>query len=383
MIEKNIAKRHQNKLKQGTGALSHDIGNYPDLINLSLGDPDFTTPEPIISGAFADAKQGQTHYTAGLGQVELREALCADVRDMSIHVDVAQSMITTSACHGMWLVLEALLNEGDEVIVFSPYFSPYKDQIELARGVLVDCPTDASFQIDIEQLNAAISDRTKAIILNSPNNPTGCCYGRETLEKVAEVVKAHDLLVIADDIYTAYAYDAPHVAMASLPEMATRTITVGSFSKNYCMTGWRIGYVLASAPLIQVMESINLGVIYSPPTISQRAALHAIQHKNEVQPPIVNEIRTRMTFMRDALNTLKGIECDVASGGMYLFPRVTGTGMTSAEFTEYVLEKASIRVIDGAVFGQRGDGHVRIALTVGVPVLEEVIGRLKQLPIFA
>lgn len=377
-----IAKRHQsNQLHDLSAFTNSSSGN---LINLSIGDPDFHTPVAITETAFADAKAGHTHYTDGLGQRELREAVCNDIVSQGINTTVEHCMITTSACHGMWLLLEAILDEEDEVIVFSPYFSPYIEQIRLARGVAVDCPSDADngFRIDCEQLVNHISDKTKAIIINTPNNPAGVCYSREDLLAIADVAKAHDLWVIADDIYTAFCYQHDHVAMASLPDMAERTITLGSFSKNYAMTGWRIGYIIAPPALIGVMESINQSVIFSPPTISQRAALHAIRLKAEVQPALVNTVKERAYAAYRGLNQLKGVRCLEPQGGMYVFPDIRGTGLDDVAFARYLMENAEIRVIAGSMFGQAGAGHIRIALTVSETTLEQAFSRLHALSLF-
>lgn len=379
-----IAKRHQSKDLHDLSAFSTEGAD--SLINLSVGDPDFHTADVIIEGAFADAKNGHTHYTSGLGQLELRQAVCDDLADSHGKVPVENCMITTSACHAMWLVLEAVVDDGDEVIVFSPYFSPYTDQIKLARGIPVDCPMNAvsgGFEIDISRLKASITSKTRALIINSPNNPTGGCHTKEMLESIAAIAIEYDLLVIADDIYTAFTYQSPHIPIAALPNMAEYTVTLGSFSKNYCMTGWRIGYAIAPAEVIGVMESINQSVIFSPPSISQRAALHAIKNKASVQPAIIETIRERAAFIQRELNTLKGVTCAEIAGGMYAFPDISGTGLSAKEFTDYLLKEANIRVIPGEAFGEAGAGHVRIALTVSVPVLEQAFERMRALPLFA
>lgn len=378
--QKIIAKRHQQQQLLDLSAFTNDSSG--DLINLSLGDPDFNTPQAIIAAAFADAENGHTHYTNGLGQIELREAVCKDLGEFNMHVGVDKCMITTSACHAMWLTLEAILDDGDEVIIFSPYFSPYVDQIQLARGVAVDCPAAADFSIDIEKFQACITDKTKAIIINSPNNPSGHCYDEANLLQVAELAKQHDLTVIADDIYTAFCYQQPHVAMAALPEMSERTITLGSFSKNYCMTGWRIGYVIAPEPIIKVMESINQSVIFSPPSISQRAALYALKHKADFQPQIVEDIRQRAFFAYEQLNQLQGVSCAKPAGGMYVFPNISDTGMTAQELTDYWLKAANVRVIAGDTFGKGGEGHIRIALTVPIPQMAEAFERIAKISLF-
>lgn len=382
MKKELIAKRHQKENLYDLSSFSNEAGN--NLINLSIGDPDFTTPTAIIDAAFADAKNGHTHYTAGLGQQALRQAVCDELSTPSWPISLEQCMITTSACHAMWLVLESMLDEGDEVIIFSPYFSPYLDQIELARGVAVDCPTDADndFTIDPKRLQETITPRTKALIINTPNNPTGRCYDKAQLNQIADIAKQHDLIVLADDIYTAFSFDEPHIPIASLDDMASRTITLGSFSKNYCMTGWRIGYVIAPPELITVMEGINQNVIFSPPSISQRAALHAIALKDKVQPVIIETIRNRAKTAQRVFNGLKDVSCRPAQGGMYVFPDIRQTGLSAPDFAKLLLEEAHIRVIAGDAFGQAGAGHIRVALTVSEANFIEAEERLQALPFF-
>lgn len=374
-----LAKRHSQKKLDDLSAFSTVASD--NLINLSIGDPDYTTPEAIIEAAFADAKAGQTHYTSGLGQLELREAVCQDLTTtQNLIAPVEHCMITTSACHAMWLTMESILDEGDEVIVFSPYFTMYGDQIRLARGVPVDCPTDAEngFAIDFERLKASVTDKTKAIIINTPNNPTGQCNSEAELRQLAECAIQYDLLLIADDVYTVFSYKKPHFALGSLPEITDRVVTLGSFSKNYYMTGWRIGFAIAPPALIAAMENINQGVIFSPPTISQRAALHAIHLKDQVQPALIETMRKRAEVAYQAFSSINGIRCLEPAGGMYIFPNVTGTGMSSREFADFVLEKADVRVIVGDGFGQAGVGHVRIALTVSEEKLVEAAERIKR-----
>ena len=211
------------------------INQYEEIINLSLGDPDLNTDERIIDGAMKDAKLGHTHYTDFFGDPELREEILKYFKeDFDLNFEDDEVMVTTSGCHAMWLVLEAILDDGDEVIIHEPYFTPYPQQIELARGKPITLETyeDEEFQINVDRLEKLITNRTKAVIINTPNNPTGVCFSRKTMEDIAEVAIKHDLIVIADDIYTSFSYAEPFIPMVSLPGMKERTITIGSFSKT-------------------------------------------------------------------------------------------------------------------------------------------------------
>ena len=263
---------------------------FDDVIDLSLGDPDMNTPGIIIDKAFADAKAGHTHYTAFLGDTQLRHEIIRYYKeDFNMNVSDDEIFVTASGCLAMYLVLEAVLDEGDEVILQAPYFTPYPQQVVLAGGVPVELPSfeKEDFQINIERLESLISSRTKAIIINSPANPSGSCLTMENMKKLAETAKKHDLLVISDEIYTAFSFENEFVPFASIEGMKERTVTINSFSKNFVMTGWRIGNIIAPKSFIDVIQQINENVVFTAPSISQRAAIHALRHRSEIPKPIV------------------------------------------------------------------------------------------------
>ena len=246
-IQNYIAKRFQHA-GSGLSLDTEALSKYSDIIDLSIGDTDFTTDEAIIEKAYLDAKAGHTHYGDPKGDPELIAAVCkAWQEDFSQALTPDHVLVTASSCLGMALTMLAILNPGDEVIVFSPYFAMYRSQIELAGGVCVDVPTYAceNYAISEERLRAAITPKTKAIIFNNPTNPTGMAYGRETLELLAKIAQEYDLLVAADEIYTTYLYEGDYIPLRTLPGMLERTITLNSFSKNFLMTGWRVGVIIA------------------------------------------------------------------------------------------------------------------------------------------
>ena len=243
------------------------------------------TDEAIIEKAYLDAKAGHTHYGDPKGDPELIAAVCkAWQEDFSQALTPDHVLVTASSCLGMALTMLAILNPGDEVIVFSPYFAMYRSQIELAGGVCVDVPTYAceNYAISEERLRAAITPKTKAIIFNNPTNPTGMAYGRETLELLAKIAQEYDLLVAADEIYTTYLYEGDYIPLRTLPGMLERTITLNSFSKNFLMTGWRVGVIIAEPALLCVMNQVNGALIYSAPSISQRAAIAALENRAHI-----------------------------------------------------------------------------------------------------
>lgn len=381
-----ISKRYWNNSSTAMGKSVGLAGKYDDLINLSIGDPDLTTDVRIIEAAFNDAKAGHTHYTDSLGERELRDAICSYHKErFNDLVPLEECMVTTSGCHAMWLVLETILDDGDEVIIHEPYFTPYIQQIQLARGKAVVLKTieEDLFQVDTDELEKLITNRTKAIIINTPNNPTGTCFSMETLESIAKVAIERDLIVIADDIYTAFSYAEPFIPIRTIKGMSERTITIGSFSKDYCMTGWRIGYVLAPSFIIETMVNVNENNVFTAPSISQRAALHALRLRKDVQPPIVDEFKARADYAYGRIQKLRGMSVLPPRGSIYLFANIKGTGLTSQEVVDKLLKEAHVLVIPGNAFGQSGEGYIRIALTVGIDVLEEAFNRIEKMGIFS
>lgn len=385
MKHKFLAKRYWKDNSTPLGDSVGLAGQYPDLINLSIGDPDLTTDSRIIEAAFQDALDGHTHYTDCYGDLELREGLKDFYQqEYSYAFPLEECMVTTSACHAMWLVMETILDDGDEVIIHEPYFTPYDQQIRLAGGIPVPVVTreEDAFQLNVEDLERAITPRTKAMILNTPNNPTGTCFSRETLEAIAKVAIKYDLIVVSDDIYTAFSYAEPFIPITTLEGMRERTITIGSFSKDFCMTGWRIGYILAPEYLVTTVKNVNENNVFTAPSISQRAAIHALKLRKEIQPPIVEEYKKRTFYAYERICGLKNMSVLPPRGSLYLFVNIKATGLTSAEVTNRLLEEAHVLVIPGNAFGASGEGYLRLAMTVSVEMLKEAFDRIEQMSLF-
>ena len=376
-----IAKRFQHT----GGGLSLDtaaLEKYSDIIDLSIGDTDFTTDRAIIDAAYSDACAGHTHYGDPRGDHELIGAICkAWQEDFGQALAHDHVLITASSCLGMALVMLTILDPGDEVIVFSPYFTMYRSQIELAGGVCVEVPTYAEeqFAIDPARLRAAITPRTKAIIFNNPTNPTGMAYDRASLELLADVAKEHDLLIAADEIYTTYLFDGEYIPLRTLPGMEQRTITLNSFSKNYLMTGWRVGAIIAEPELLAAMNHVNGSLIYSAPSISQRAAIAALHERARIREAYVTAYRDRIFYSAERLSKLPYLSLVPPRGTFYLFPGVKKTGLTAPEFCAQLLDRAHILVTPGDVFGTTGKQHFRIACTVDHDKLKEAYDRMEQL----
>ena len=250
-------------------------------INLGIGDLDIHTDKELIQKAMADAEAGHTHYTNSYGYLELREEICRYHKENFENYDYSPEnvMVVTGACHGLYLLFKSILNPEDEIILLAPFFPVYADQISLSGGkpVIVETKFENGFQIVKEDLEKAVTSKTKAIVVNSPSNPTGVCYTLESLNIIREFAIEHDILVVADDVYDFFSYEKKFTPLATLPDMKERTVTVCSFSKNFAMTGWRIGYMLAPGEIIECVNFINEAIIYSAPSVSQRCALYALK----------------------------------------------------------------------------------------------------------
>ena len=376
-----IARRFQS----GDAGLTLDteaLAKYKDIIDLSIGDTDFTTDEAIINAAFRDAKAGYTHYGDPMGDPELIDAVCrAWQEDFAQPLSRDHVLVSASSCLGMAIVMLSILDPGDEVIVFSPYFALYRAQIELAGGVCVDVPTYdyEDYAIDEARLRAAITPRTKAIVFNNPNNPTGMGYDMKTMEILARVAQEKDLLILADEIYTTYIYEGDFRPIRTLPGMAERTITLNSFSKNFLMTGWRVGVVIAEPEYLAVMNRINGAMIYSAPSISQRAAIQALAVREEIRKKYVSAYRDRIFYSAERIEKIPYLTLVRPKGTFYLFPGVEKTGLDDKQFCKELLERAHILVSAGSPFGATGANHFRIACTVGIDQLKAAFDRMEQL----
>lgn len=383
MKHKFIAKRYWKDQSTAMGQSDVMAKSFDDVIDLSLGDPDLTTDIRIINAAFEDTKAGHTKYTDFRGDPELRQEICRFYKE-EYNMDVADEevFVAASGCLAMYLVLEAIVDDGDEVILQAPFFTPYPQQVELARGIPVELPTyeEEDFQINVERLESLITERTKALVINSPSNPTGNCLTVETMEKIAEIAEKYDLIVISDDIYTAFSYQNPFVPFASLPGMQERTIIINSFSKNFTMTGWRVGNIIAPDYIIKIVQQINENVVFTAPSMSQRAAIFALQHRDEVQPPMIEEYRKRMFYAAERINEIPKMSVIYPpKGSFYLFINIKEMGMSSVEAADFILQKAHVLMLPGDAFGKCGEGYVRIACTVNIDTLKEAFDRIEKI----
>lgn len=386
MRHKFIAKRYWKDISTPMGRVDELAKNYNDVINLSLGDPDWTTNKIIIDGAYKDALAGHTKYTEFRGDPELRTEIRKYYKEsFNLNLKDEEIFVTASGCLAMYLIMEAILDDGDEVILQAPYFTPYPQQVELARGVPVELPTyeEEDFQIDIDRLESLINERTKALVINTPSNPTGNCLTVDTMKKIADIAERYDLIVISDDIYTAFSYQHPFVPFVSIGNMKSRTCVINSFSKDFTMTGWRIGNIIAPDYIVRTIQSINENVVFTAPSVSQRAAIHALRNRDVIQPPMIEEYRKRVFYAAERINQIPGMHVITPpKGTFYLFINIRETGLNSVEVSNVILREAHVLTIPGISFGMCGEGYLRIACTVDVDLLKEAFDRIEGVSIF-
>lgn len=386
MKDKYIAKKYWKDVSTPLKNVFEKAAAYEDIINLGVGDPDLTTDPRVTEAAFRDAKAGHTHYTPQRGDVELRRELVYFYREeYGYDLPIDNVMITASGNIGMFYAMQAILDPGDEVIIQSPYYLPYPNQVRLAGGIPLEFDTleEEDYQFNVERLENMINERTKAIVINSPNNPTGSTLSLETMQKLAQVAEKYDLLVVCDDIYTSFSYQEKFVPFMTLPGMDKRSIAINSFSKDFLMTGWRVGDIVAPKHIIDTIATINEAVTFTPPSVSQRAAIAALRMRHEIQPPVVEEYKKRMYYASQRVNKLRNMHVPYPpKGTFYLFINIKDTGLTSEEVCRRMLEEAHVLMIPGSGFGRCGEGYVRMCCTLPSEELGRAFDRLGKMSLF-
>ncbi|MCC6618234.1 MAG: aminotransferase class I/II-fold pyridoxal phosphate-dependent enzyme [Chloroflexi bacterium] len=359
------------------------LAEMPEVISLTIGEPDFTTPEHITLAAIASLEAGETHYTANGGMIELRELIAANLHDRyGVTYDPrAEIIVTVGASEGVDASLRATIDPGDEIIYHEPCFVSYAPCIAFAGGTPVAvATTDATdFRLTAGMVSAAITPRTKGLFLGYPNNPTGAVLDRSELEAIARVADERDLLVYSDEIYDRLVYgDHVHTAFSSLPGMRERTVLLGGFSKSYAMTGWRIGYVAAPAPLMEGIAKVHQYGIMCAPTSSQFAAIEALRNGEPAVAAMHAEYDRRRRYMTDRLNAL-GLTCFEPRGAFYCFPNVSDvTGMDETTFASNLLTEEHVGVVPGTAFGPSGAGHARVCYATAYEHIVEALDRIER-----
>jgi aminotransferase len=357
------------------------VATMQDVISLGIGEPDFATPERIVRAGIRSLENGETHYTSNMGRFALRQALSEHLyQRYQVSYDPAtEILITVGVSEALYLAMTALLNPGEEVIIPTPCFVAYQAEVILAGGIPVEVPVRAEdgFQVDPERLEKAITRRTKAILLGFPNNPTGAVASREVLLEIAALAERYDLIVVSDELYDQLVYDVPHVCFASLPGMYPRTILLGGFSKNYAMTGWRIGYAAAPAPILRGLLRVHQYTIMSAPTVAQDAALEALRSGQEEVEKMRAEYNRRRILIVSGLNRL-GLPTVEPKGAFYAFPSIAATGMDEETFAQKLLEEERVAVVPGNAFGAGGEGFVRCSYATAYEKIEEALRRMER-----
>ncbi len=377
-----LAERVRTLTPSGIRRFFDMLAEMRDVISLTIGEPDFTTPEPLTRAAIESLEAGETHYTANGGMVELRELISENLRNRyGVDYDPrAELIITVGASEAVDASLRALLDPGDEVIYHDPCFVAYAPCIQLAGGVPVRIGTSdaTSFEVRADEIEAAVTPRTKAIFLGYPNNPTGAVLSREKLAAIAEVAERHDLIVISDEIYDRLVYgDHVHTAFSALPGMRDRTVLIGGFSKSYAMTGWRIGYVAAPAGLMTGIAKVHQYGIMCAPTAAQYAAREALKVGEPFVVAMHDEYDRRRRLMTDRLNRM-GLLCFEPKGAFYCFPNVTdATGLDDETFAQRLLAEERVAVVPGTAFGPSGAGHVRACYATAYEEIAEAMDRME------
>lgn len=355
--------------------------DMPHCISLGVGEPDFKTPWAIRDAGIRSLEQGRTKYTANAGLKELRAEICRYLgRRMELPYQVENILVTVGGSEAIDLTIRALVQPGDEVIIPEPCFVCYEPITQLTGGVPVHIATrvEDGFRLTAEALRAAITPRTKLLILPYPNNPTGAVMSQQDLEEIADVLRGTDILVLSDEIYAELTYGLDrHISIAALPNMWERTIVVNGFSKAYSMTGWRLGYAAAPAPIIRVMTKIHQSCIMSAPTTSQYAAITALRGCDDEIEMMRDEYNRRRRYVVKALNEM-GLTCFEPRGAFYVFPSIACSGLTSAEFCEMLLKEQEVAIIPGDAFGASGEGYARISYAYSVDHLETAMRRIRR-----
>jgi len=352
-----------------------------DVISLGIGEPDFTTPAPILEAGIRSLQSGETHYTSNHGRLDLRQALSEQIERLyGVHYDPAtEIVITVGGSEALNLSAIALLDPGDEVLIPTPCFVSYQAAVILAGGVAKElpCQMENNFDLDPDQLEAAITPRTKAVLIGYPNNPTGAVASKETMQELARIAEKHDLIVLSDEMYDRLVYGTDHVCFPALPDARKRTVLLGGFSKDYAMTGWRIGFAAGPVELINGLVRVHQYMVMSAPTTSQFAALTAIREGEPYVAEMVTEYDRRRKLIVNGLNKI-GLPTFEPKGAFYAFPKVDVTGLDDEAFANRLLQEEHVAVVPGNSFGAGGEGFVRCSYATAYSKIEEALRRIER-----
>jgi len=381
MTDRYLSRRVAGLKPSGIRKFFDITATMKDVISLGIGEPDFTTPEPILMAGIESLQRGETHYTSNFGIIELRRALAAHFSILyNVEYDPEKEIIVTvGGSEALNLAAIALVNPGDEVIMPTPCFVSYQAAVILAGGVAVEvpCRMEKNFDIDTDALRAAITPRSRAILIGFPNNPTGAVASRESLLEVARIAEEHDLVVISDEIYDRLVYGVKHVCFPALPGMRDRSLLLGGFSKDYAMTGWRIGYAAGPEHLIKGLLRVHQYMVMSAPTMSQYAALEGLRSGEPHVLQMLAEYDRRRKLIVSGLNQI-GLPTFEPKGAFYAFPKVSATGLDDDTFCNRLLHEQRVAMVPGNAFGVGGEGFARCSYATGYNQLEEALERIER-----
>lgn len=380
MLEKYLSQKVKSIQPSGIRKFFDLANEMEDVISLGVGEPDFATPWKIREAAIYSIEKGKTFYTANQGLPVLREEICNYTKrrfglNYCPHKNV---IVTVGGSEGIDIALRALIDPGDEVILLDPSYVAYTPGVQLAGAipVAITLTKDNEFKLTPELLENAITDKTKVLLLNFPNNPTGGFMSKEDYEKIVPIIKKHDLIVITDEIYAELSYDEEFCSLASFEEIKDRVIIISGFSKAFAMTGWRLGYLLAHEVFIQAMNKIHQFVIMSAPTAAQYGAIEAMRNCDEEVQTMRQSYMLRRNYIVEGFNNL-GLETFMPQGAFYIFPSIQSTGMTSIEFCEALLNDQKVACVPGTAFGKAGEGFIRVSYAYSIEEIKEALGRIE------
>ncbi len=381
-IEKLFATRNQGVEWSGIRIMFAMADKIDGVVNLGIGQPDFDTPEHIRDAAKIALDQGYTRYPPASGFADLRQAVAKKLaKENKIQADPdSEIFISVGAMQGIFNIMLHLLNTGDEVLVVDPGYD-YYSQIRLFGGVPVRIAAreENQFKIDPQEVAQAITPKTKAFILNTPSNPTGAIFDRDILEQVAAICQKHGVMVISDEPYEHILFDNnEHVSIGSLDGMQDLTVSIYTLSKSYAMTGWRVGYVAAHKAIIAEMEKLMEHMVSGVTSVAQRAALAAIDGSQDCVKQMVKRYAKRRDLVIDGLNSIKGISCIKPESTFYAFANISSFGMSSWEFARHMVENHKVAMVPGSIFGENGEGYVRISFATSSANLEEALKRIEK-----
>ena len=384
-LDSYVSERVQETPPSGIRRFFDIAATMDDVISLGIGEPDFVSPDPVLNAGIEALENGRTNYTSNAGMAELRELIADDYEErFGLSYDPEREIIATVGCsEAMQLAMQALLNPGDEGLIPEPCFVSYGPSARFAGGEVVHVPThvENDFQVTAADIEPHITERSKVLFLGYPNNPTGAVLRRDTLQEIAQLVVDHDLMVVSDEIYDQLIYgtahERGHVCVPTVEGLRRRTVLIGGFSKNYAMTGWRIGFACAPEPLLQAMHKVHQYMIMSAPTMAQEGAIAALRESRESVEEMRQSYDERRRTIVEGLNDA-GLPTFEPEGAFYCFPDITSTGMSSEDFAQTLLKEEQVACVPGTAFGPSGEGYVRCSYATGLADIDEAISRIDQ-----